>query len=285
MNRSYDVVIIGNYTKDTIVSAAGTRMVDGGGFNYGAHVAAMMKLRTAAVTRLAREDARVAEALEAIGVDVFPEWTSASTCLRLCYPSANVDERRIYVTTTAGAFTPEQVRGFEARAFLVNGSMRGEIGIDVLREVKPAWLAADVQAFVRVIAQGELVYAPWPEKQQYLSEIDILKTDAVEAEMLTGTAVIRDAAKMLADWGPREIVLTHRDGLLVFAGGEFYEAPFRPRQLVGRSGRGDTCIAAYVCRRLSAGPAEATAWAAAVTSVKMEAEGPIRAKLEEVRPV
>ena len=35
----YDIVILGNYTKDTIVSAEGTRVVDGGGFNYGAHVA------------------------------------------------------------------------------------------------------------------------------------------------------------------------------------------------------------------------------------------------------
>ena len=59
----YDLVILGNYTKDTIVSPSGTRSVDGGGFNYGAHVAAMMGLKTAAVTRLAREDVRVVEAL------------------------------------------------------------------------------------------------------------------------------------------------------------------------------------------------------------------------------
>ena len=48
----YDVVIFGNYTKDTIVSPAGTRYVDGGGFNYGAHVCAMMGLNTAAVKSL-----------------------------------------------------------------------------------------------------------------------------------------------------------------------------------------------------------------------------------------
>ena len=34
--NTYDIVIIGNYTKDTIVSPSGTRVVDGGGFNYGA---------------------------------------------------------------------------------------------------------------------------------------------------------------------------------------------------------------------------------------------------------
>jgi hypothetical protein len=29
--KTYDFVTVGNYTKDTIVSAAGTRHVDGGG--------------------------------------------------------------------------------------------------------------------------------------------------------------------------------------------------------------------------------------------------------------
>ena len=45
MPKRFDVAFLGNYTKDTIVSAAGTRLVDGGAFNYGAHVAAAMQLK------------------------------------------------------------------------------------------------------------------------------------------------------------------------------------------------------------------------------------------------
>ncbi len=66
----YDIAFVGNYTKDTIVSAAGTRVVDGGAFNYGAHAAVQMGLRTAAVTRLAGEDWHVVEGLARLGVDV-----------------------------------------------------------------------------------------------------------------------------------------------------------------------------------------------------------------------
>jgi hypothetical protein len=33
---------------------------------------------------------------------------------------------------------------------------------------------------------------------------------------------------MLADLGPREIVLTHRKGLLVYANGQYYEEGFFP---------------------------------------------------------
>ena len=278
MQQTFDIAFLGNYTKDTIVSAAGTRIVDGGAFNYGAHVAARMGLRAAAITRLAREDWRVVEALAALGVDVFAEATPASTCLRLEYPSANPDERVIYVASSAGSFTPDQVAGIQARAFVLGPSFRGEVGLDVIQALaaKGARIAADVQGWVRVVRDGVLAFEAWPESSAVLAHVDILKTDAVEAEMLTGEADIHQAAGMLASLGPAEIVLTHRDGLLVLAEGQFHEAGFFPAELVGRSGRGDTCLAAYTAKRLSATPAEATIWAAAVTSLKMEAEGPFR---------
>jgi sugar/nucleoside kinase (ribokinase family) len=303
----YDVAFLGHYTKDTIVSAAGTRVVDGGAFNYGAHVAARMGLDVAAVTRLAREDFSVIEELERLGVDVFAHATPASTCLQIDYPTSNVDERVITVTSSAGPFTPEEVQDLRARVFVIGASLRGEVSLAVVEELakKEAWIAADVQGFVRVARDGRLVYEAWPERRSVLAHVDVLKADAVEAEMLTGAADVRVAARMLAGLGPREVVLTHRDGVLVYACGQFHEAGFFPRALVGRSGRGDTCVAAYVARRLAVGktrtrlrraqpsrsgvqhprigsPAEATIWAAAVTSLKMEAEGPFRRNVREV---
>ena len=279
-----DIAFIGHYTKDTIVSASGTRIVDGGAFNYGAHVAASMGLKVAAVTRLAQEDQYVADRLAQIGVEVLVHYSPQSTCLRLEYPSANVDERVIYVTSAAGAFTPAQVEAVQARAFVIGASIRGEVGLDVIQALrgKDALLAADVQGFVRVERGGELVNAAWPEKAQMLACLDVLKTDAVEAHMLTGEHDMRIAARMLADMGPREIVLTHRDGVLVYAEGQYHEAGFFPRELVGRSGRGDTCVASFVARRLTAPPAEATIWAAAATSLKMEAEGPFKGEVDEI---
>lgn len=281
----FDVAFLGHYTKDTIVTASGTRVVDGGAFNYGAQVAARMGLRVAAITRLAHEDFHIADALERLGVEVLAHATPQSTCLRLVYPSANVDERVIHVTSTAGAFTPEEIEKVDARVFVVGASMRGEVGLDVIRELagKEALLAADVQGFVRVAHDGVLVYETWPEERAVLAHVDVLKTDAVEAEMLTGETDIRVAARMLADLGPAEVVLTHRNGVLVYAEGCYHEAGFFPTELVGRSGRGDTCLAAYVARRLSASPAEATIWAAAVTSLKMEAEGPFHRGIREVQ--
>ena len=284
--KKYDIVILGNYTKDTIISASGTRYVDGGGFNYGAHAAVVSGLKVAAVTRLAEDDFHVVEALEKIGVDVFPFTTPSSTHMCLDYPTSNMDERILTCTGTAGSFTPDQFDSLEANAFLINASIRGEVPMEVILELKKknGLLVVDVQGFVRIINQdNRLVNAPWPEMEQILKLVDVLKTDAVEAEYLTGESDIKKAATILANYGPKEIILTHRDGLLVFANGNYYEAPFLPEKLIGRSGRGDTCIASYMAKRLTAPPEEAIIWSAAVTSLKMEAEGPIIRNIEEVQ--
>lgn len=284
--HSYDVLTIGNYTKDTIVSAAGTRYVNGGGYSYAAHSAAIRDLRVGAVTRLAAADRGSTEALVARGVDVHVFESPSSTLMRLEYPTANVDERVLTVAAVADPITPELLADFSARVFLVNGSLRGELPLATLQLLrgKGGLLTADLQGFIRVREDsGRLAYAPWPEQRAVLALVDILKTDAVEAEFLTGHADIHRAAAALAEQGPAEIVLTHRDGLLVLVDGCYHEAPFRPEALRGRSGRGDTCIGAYASARLELAPAEAMLWAAAATSLKLEAEGPVTASADEVR--
>jgi len=282
--KFYDIAFIGHYTKDTIISSTGTRVVDGGAFNYGSNVAVRMGLKVAAITHLAKEDFHVVEKLRQLGVDVFVNITPYSTCLRLEYPTSNLDERVIYVTSSAGPFTLAEVKNLQARATVVGASMRDEVSLEVIKELakKKTILAADVQSFIRVNYNSKLTPKEWPEKQSILSHLDVLKTDAVEAEMLTGISNLREAARKISDLGPHEVVITHHNGLLVYANGQFYEKSFYPKKLIGRSGRGDTCIASYVAKRLNASPQEATIWAAAVTSLKMEAEGPFQRTIKEV---
>jgi sugar/nucleoside kinase (ribokinase family) len=117
---------------------------------------------------------------------------------------------------------------------------------------------------------------------EYLSHVDIVKSDAVEAEALTHETDHVKAAKFYADMGPKEIVLTHRDGVLIHADGNDWEFGFYPEQLSGRSGRGDTCVGTYTAMRLSKSPCEAGMWAAAVTSLKMERLGPFKRPIAEV---
>lgn len=281
---AYDIAFLGHYTKDTIVSAEGTRIVDGGAFNYGSHATIRMGLKVAAITRLAAEDMKVADELKALGVDVFAKATPDSTCLRLDYPTANVDDRILSVTSSAGPFTIVEVKGISSRAFVVGASVRGEVPLSVIEALreKETLIAIDLQGFIRVVHEGRLVFQEWPEKEKVLKLVDTVKTDAVEAEFLTGQRDMRVAARQIAALGPQEVVLTHRGGVLVYDGIRFYEARFHPEKVTGRSGRGDTCIASYMARRLGAPPQEAMIWAAALTSLKMEAEGPFRREIREV---
>jgi sugar/nucleoside kinase (ribokinase family) len=208
--------------------------------------------------------------------------------MRLEYPTANVDERILTVAAVADPIAVAHVHDLQSRAFLVSASVRGEVPLPVLQLLRERaeLLALDVQGYVRVVTgAGRLAYEAWPEQAAVLALVDVLKTDAVEAEFLTGHSDIHAAATALAAFGPREVVLTHKDGLLVLASGQVHEAPFLPRPLRGRSGRGDTCVGSYTSRRLSASPADATRWAAAVTTLKLEAEGPVHGSVEDVAAV
>jgi sugar/nucleoside kinase (ribokinase family) len=283
-SRTYDVLYIGNYTKDTIVNPSGTRYTDGGAVNYAAHAAARLGWKVAVVTRLSVEDQRVVDRWRQTGIDSFVTYTPQSTLMNLYYPTLDPDIRTLTVAATAGAITAADVQPLHARMAVIGSSLRGEVGLDVIQALHARGIpvAADMQGFVRVLQGQTLVYTPWPEMALHLAEIDILKSDAVEAEALTGEKDIYQASRIYASMGPKEIVLTHKDGVLFYANGEFSEVGFYPLQMIGRSGRGDTCLGAYAAMRLSRPPFEAGVWAAAVTSLKMEKLGPFDRSIADV---
>jgi len=283
-NKVYDIVCIGNYTKDTIVSPVGITFVDGGAVNYSAHAAACLGVKVAVVTHLASEDNRVVEKFTQSGIDCLPTYTPQSTCMQLEYPTTNPDIRNLSVTDTAGSITAREIEGLQVKSAAIGSSLRGEVSLDVIRALREngTLLALDVQGFVRVLHERELKYEPWEDMDETLAQVDVLKSDAVEAEYLTGEADICKAAQAFARMGPKEIVLTHKEGVLVYADGEFFNRRFYPQNMSGRSGRGDTCVGSYVSMRLTKSPAEASIWAAAVTSLKMENQGPFSRTLADV---
>lgn len=280
----YDAIFVGNYTKDTIISPAGIKYVDGGAINYSAHAAVCLGYKTAVVTRLAKEDDRVVDQFHRAGIDCLVTYTPESTCMKLEYPTSDPDIRTLSVASTAGSITARDIGSLAARAAVIGSSLRGEVGLDVilaLRE-KKMLVAADMQGFVRVLRGQNLVYEPWEEMGSVLAQVDIVKSDAVEAEYLTGEKDIEQAARFYASLGPKEIVLTHRDGVLIYAGGKFHHFQFHSGSLAGRSGRGDTCIGSYVVKRLDLPAYEAGKWAAAVTSLKVERLGVFNRPVREV---
>jgi sugar/nucleoside kinase (ribokinase family) len=284
--KKYDVIFCGNYTKDTIITPDGTTYVDGGGMNYAAFACKRLGGNPAVVTRLNKEDDRVVKAFESSGIDCYPEYTPSSTLMTLEYKTYDVDKRNLYVKGIGGTITPQQLEGLEAKIIVTNSSLRGEIELEFFQQMRKrpeVKLSADVQGFIRVLRGESLVYEPWSEMEAVLKHLDILKSDAVEAEYLTGEKDIEKAARFFSKLGPKEILLTHSKGVLVFADNVFHHYQFHSQSQAGRSGRGDTCVGTYVTKRLTLPPYEAGKWAAAVTGMKVERPGPFNKPLDEVQ--
>lgn len=282
---AYDITLIGNYTKDTIVTPDETKHVDGGGFNYGAHAAIALGAKTAAITRLKNNDQHVVDKLVSIGVDVFPTYTDNSTHMKLIYPSDNFDDRSLIMPKSAGSFTSEQFMNINSTVFLINASVRDEFKLATLYDLKKkgSLIGVDLQGFIRTRnTNNVLINSEWEEKKEVLSLTHYLKADGVEAKFLTGESDLVSAAKILKSYGPKEVIITHKDGVLVYAKNQIFVEPFKLNKIIGRSGRGDTCGASYVYMRRNLGPGDSTKWAAAATSLKMEQDNPLTRSKQEI---
>ena len=127
-----------------------------------------------------------------------------------------------------------------------------------------------------------MINSDWEEKKEALGLTHYLKADGVEAEFLTGESDLISAAKILISYGHKEIIITHKEGVLVYDGENVYQEPFILDKIVGRSGRGDTCGASYVYKRLTLNAKNSIKWAAAATSLKMESDTPLKNTIREI---
>ena len=278
-----DILMIGHFAKDNLVIDGRSEVSSGGGVYYGSVALRHLGLDVAVATRLHPDDFPRLKELEQAGVQVFAAPTSETSGIENIYDSADMERRICKPLGFAGPFAPEDIPDITARLVLITPIIAGEVDLPLLKELAERGpVALDVQGFVRVRENGHLVFREWRDMAEGLECVTYLKVDRAEAEMLTGETDLRLAARQLARFGPREIVITQSSGVTVLADGDFYEAPFTPRSLNGRTGRGDTCFSVYVGKRLSDSPLVACRLAAAVTSLKQEQPGPWRGSLADV---
>ena len=100
----------------------------------------------------------------------------------------------------------------------------------------------------------------------------MVKLDVVEAEILTGTTDLEQAAVIVEDWGCPEIIITRSDGVFARYKGKTYYERFSHRNSQGRTGRGDTTTGSYLVRRLDHGVEDSLKFAEPA-SIKMEMSG------------
>ncbi len=282
-NDTTDILMIGHLTKDRLVVDNHSETSTGGAIYYGSVALRRMGVSVAVVTRLHADDFPALDELRKEGVRVFAAAARETSDMENIYNSANMEQRISKLRSFAGAFRPEDIPNLSAKVYLITPIVSGEVDLALLRMLSTRGpVGMDGQGFVRVRENGNVVLRRWPDMKAGLAHVTYLKLDRAEAELLTGQTDLRIAAHELASFGPREIIITQSSGVIAYADGQIYEYPFCPRSLVGRTGRGDTCFATYVGKRLSASPVEACQYAAAITTLKQEQPGPWRGNLAAV---
>jgi sugar/nucleoside kinase (ribokinase family) len=278
-----DILMIGHFANDLLVVDGVGERASGGAVFYGSIPLRRLGLRVGIATRMHPEDYPRLEELRREGVEVFVTAAPQTSGIENVYQSTDMERRICKPMGFAGPFSLADIPDVRARVYLVIPIIAGEVDLPLLRSLAARGpVGMDVQGFVRVREGDQLVFKHWPDMREGLARVTYLKVDKAEAELLTGESDLERAARALAAYGPREIVLTQASGVTVFAEGAVYRAPFTSRNLSGRTGRGDTCFATYVGKRLSASPEEACRWAGAVTSLKQERPGPWRGTLADL---
>jgi len=280
----FDLLMIGHFAKDRLVVDGKGESASGGAVYYGSLAVHRLGVRVAVATRLHPDDFPRLDELRQEGVEVFAAPASATTGIENIYNSADMERRVCRPLAFAGAFRSQDIPGGSAKVYLIVPLVAGEVDLALLKQLAARGpVGMDVQGFVRVPEGDTLVFKPWRDMAEGLAHITYLKADRAEAELLTGETDLERAAHRLVGYGPKEIVLTQSSGVTVYANGRTFQAPFTPKNLSGRTGRGDTCFATYVGKRVAgASPEEACRWAGAVTTLKQEQPGPWRGKVADV---
>jgi len=283
----YDLVFMGHVTIDEIEAPEGSaRGVPGGAPFFGAFAASWSKKKIAVVTRMAEKDSALLEPLKKAGIDVYLQPVASTTHMRVVHPTGNPDERLMVQTQNAGFFVIEDVPPIEPCLIHLGALTDREFALDFMRQLKQRRfrLSMDMQNFVRQVdpGTGVIEFKDALEKRDIVALGDIVKLDVVEAEVLTGTRNLEEAARLVEEWGANEILLTCSDGAFLRHKGKTHFQRFSNRSSQGRTGRGDTTLGAYLARRIDHPVEESLAFAVALASIKMESPGPFRGALEEV---
>lgn len=285
--KHYESIIIGHISMDNNIDHLGNgALVCGGAVLCSSASAASLGHKVAAITRLARKDFERLNEFTIPNDDLYVIECENSTTMKNVYFTPDKERRATSCLSFGTPFELSDIpEDISADIYHFAGLVFGDFPNDMIKEcAKRGKIALDVQACLRhgKKSTGEMYFEDWECKKEMLPFISFLKTDAAEAEIMTGTSDRCEAAKMLYEWGAKEVLITHNTEVIAYDGRNVYSCPIRARNLSGRTGRGDTTFAAYINERLTNNIERALLYATAAVSLKMETPGPLKAKREDI---
>lgn len=285
-----DICCIGHITKDKIVTPKNTVYMAGGTSFYMTYGISHLpkKVSYQLVTKVGKDQLKEVEKIQAMGIDT------------ICYPSQHTvyfenrygidsNNRTQRVLAKADPFTMNDVRQLEAKIFHLGTLLADDFSPEVVEYLSTkGTISIDVQGYMREVVGEEVRATDWKDKERILAVTGILKLNESEMEVITGSKDPKTAAKKLAAYGVKEVIITLGSyGSIIYADGKYYEIPaYKPHSVVDATGCGDTFSTGYLyCRALGAGYEEAGKFASAMCTLKLEHNGPFDKNIEDIRKV
>ncbi len=283
-----DICCVGHITSDKVVTSNSTMYMPGGTAYYFSFPFIRLNASYMLITALAKEDMHYVTDLQNREIEVMVQKSKFTVCFENVYEE-NTDFRTQYVSQQADPFILESLKQVEAKVFHLGPLLAGDFSLSLIKSLADKGkVSMDVQGYLRAVRDGKVYNADWPEKVEALAYVDILKADEAELRTLTGIEDIQSAAKLVASWGVKELVITNGShGSTIYSNGTFYPVPaFPPKTLVDATGCGDTYMAGYLYQRIKgANESEAGRFAAALATIKLEAAGPFQGSIQEVEAI
>ena len=281
-----DICCIGHITLDKIITPKQTIYMPGGTSYYFSHGISHLNdwKNYKLVTSLAPSEYSSVDELTGKGLNVEIIPSKKTVYFENSY-GINQNNRTQRVLAKAAPFTVEKIQHIEAKIFHLGSLLSDDFSLDVIKYLsKKGILSVDAQGYLREV-RGENVYPiDWCEKKEALKYVHILKVNEHEAKVLTGLDDYQAAARQLAEWGVKEVLLTlGSEGSIIYAENSFYYIPaYPPKEVVDATGCGDTYMLGYLyMRNKGVSYEEAGCFAAALSTVKLEKSGPFSGTEED----
>ena len=196
----FDSLIIGEVAQDTNVDYDGTTVhAVGGAVYYSGFAAANTGHKTAVLPKADTAQVDLAAAFSpAPNVTVYPLHSRTSFVTKNVYHTPDRERRTSTVDSVIEPYRTEEVPDIDAAIWHLAGLAAGDIPNEMIPfAARHAMVAIDVQTMLRWVENGGMVYHDWAEKKELLPYVRFLKTDAAEAEILTGFTDRAEAARQL----------------------------------------------------------------------------------------
>ena len=187
----YDLMLIGPATRDINIDYTGQEVREiGGAVFFCAYAAAAASANLFASVKIHPDDTDVLDAfhLDSDHIAVLP--AQCTTLMQNTYFTADRERRKAECLAQSDAITPDQIPDVDCGLYHLAGLLYGDFPNELIPALsKKGKVSADIQGFLRHNENGLMNFHDWKDKLTYLPYFDFLKTDAAEAEILTGLTI------------------------------------------------------------------------------------------------